>query len=334
MSIRCSLHAAARAAVTLAIGACHSAPALPVEEGVVPVTGGDQLYFRLVGAPAADTVVLLHGGPALSSQYLEAGFGELGRRHALLFYDQRGRGRSSVPRSLDSLSLARDVADLEELRAHFQLGPMSLVGHQWGAGIALKYTIGHPAAVRRIAFLSPMAHKADFVTELIRLPNDPAASQRHGRDRWAGMDTLDPSGYCRQYWGMSFSPVEEVSPAVIAALAPSMCDAPDDRLRLRDAVQRQLFLTIGTWNWTDSIPLLQQPTLVMMGMGEPALIAGARAWAGRLPDARLLVTGRSALFPWVDQGPAIRTALDQFLDGSWPEAGFVVAAPPDSLRHS
>ena len=68
------------------------------------------------------------------------------------------------------------------------------------------------------------------------------------------------------------------------------------------------------------------PTLVVVGAGDPALIAGARAWAARLKDGRVLVAGDSPLFPWVQAPDAVRGAVRTFLDGAWP-AGTEPAAP-------
>lgn len=306
-----------------------SPPPVAVTDGLIDRPGGDQLYYRLVGS-GPDTLVFLHGGPALSSRYLEAAFHSLGRRHGLLFYDARGRGRSPG-RSRDSLRLDVDVTDLEAVRQHFNLGPMKIVGHQWGSAVLLKYWLRYPAEVGRAVLLAPFPHKGDFVWELQYLPNDSVAHRRHAEARAAGLENADPAAYCRGFWGFAFSPIEEVDPRVVRRLAPVICDAPPQQLRQREAIQRQLYLSFGTWNWVDSIPTMTVPALVIAGSGTEALVAGARAWAGRLPDSRLLIAGKTALFPWLEDGPGIVAAVDDFMSGGWPSDGVVVAAPPDSV---
>lgn len=315
----------------LLLSACEPTPAAPVSEGHVEVPGGDQLAYRLIGS-GPDTLVFLNGGPALSARYLEAAFEPLSRRgHTLVFFDARGRGRSPTVRSVDSLRLDTDVGDLEVLRHHLRLGAMTLVGHQWGTAVLLKYWLRFPDGVERAVLLSPFPHKGDFVWELQYLPNDSAAHRRHGAARAARLEQTDPSRYCREFWGFAFSPIEEVKPENVRRLAPLICDGAPAQLAQRETIQRQLFLTFGTWNWVDSIPTLKVPVLVVAGAGEPALIAGARAWAGRLPDARLLVAGTAPLFPWLEAGDQIREAVEQFARGDWPVGGLVVAAPPDAV---
>ena len=319
--------------VTLVDSGCKTVPPPPVREGSVTLNGGDQLFYRIAG-DGTDTVIVVPGGPALGSRYLETALGGLGRSHVLVFYDPRGRGRSSAAQHPDSFSLVQDVGDLVALHDSLRLGPVGLIGHQWGAAVVLHFALVHPADVRRVVLLSPMAHRQDFIFELSILPNDSAALARHGAARVAKVDTLDPTGYCRAFWGFAFSPVEETADKVIQAVAPDICADPPERLRLRESIQRQFYLGMPGWSWIDSLPLLTRPTLVLTGDAVPALIAGAKAWAGRLPDGRLLVTHGSALFPWVDDRRAVEDAVRQFLNGAWPGGAVEIRSPPDSVSHS
>lgn len=312
--------------LTLVLTACApAAPPLPVADGFLAVAGGDSLFYRVAGA-GPDTVVVLHGGPMLDSRYLEALLRPLGDRHALLFYDQRGRGRSSEPQTPEALTLATDVADLEAVRRHFGLERLIVVAHHWGGAILLKHALASPGHLARALLLAPFPHSGALYSELIRRPSDAAALAAHLHAREAGADTSDPSGYCRRYWGMAFSPIEEANPAVLRALAPAVCAESPARLLAREGRQRRLAASLGTWDWSDSLALVGAPTLVLVGAGDPALIAGARAWADRLRDGRVLLAGDSALFPWVQAPDAVRAAVRAFLDGAWP-AGTAPAAP-------
>src|SRR5262245_33707918 len=103
---------------TLLAGACL-ASGTP-GEGRLHLPWGS-LYYRVLGA-GPDTVVVLHGGPGFHHGYLVPALQPLAERHTLIFYDQRGRGRSDWPADSTQLPTADlDVADLEALRAHFRL---------------------------------------------------------------------------------------------------------------------------------------------------------------------------------------------------------------------
>lgn len=311
---------------------CGDHRPLAVREGWLARPGGDSLAYRVVGS-GPDTVVFVHGGPAFGARYLEDAFEGLGDQRTLVFYDLRGRGHSPAVVTPDSLRLDVDVTDLEALRETLGLARLTLVGHHWGTAVVLKYALRYPGRVTRAALLAPFPHKGQYMFELIRQPHDTVALAAHLRAREARADTTDPPGYCRRFWGMALSPIEVTEPAVIGRLAPAICDAPPAALLAREGIQRQLFATFGTWDWSDSIPGLTMPVLVVTGAGSPALLAGARAWAGRLPDGRLLAAGVTPLFPWVQDGPGVLRALREFLAGTWPQASVPVPAPPDTATH-
>jgi proline iminopeptidase len=63
----------------------------------------------------------------------------LAARHVLLFYDQRGTGRSTLVSDSSSLDARRFADDLEALRARFGMQRLTLLGHSWGAGVAALY---------------------------------------------------------------------------------------------------------------------------------------------------------------------------------------------------
>ena len=301
----------------LFLAACSRDGTPPLAQGHLPVAGGDSLYYRIIGR-GADTIVVLHGGPALNSRYLEEALQPLAASHVLLLYDQRGRGRSSDPRSLDSLSFDRDLSDLAEVQAHFRLGPLKVVGHQWGAALAVQYSIRHPGQVARMALLSPLVHQSAAVYKLSLLPNDSEAFANLAVARSTHADSLDPAGFCRQFWGFAFSPAEITARSTIRQLAPAVCSDPPDRLRKRDEVSRRLYVSLGRWTWIDSLTLAVPPALLIVGNDTPPLVDDSRLWTGHLHDARLLIAGRTALLPWIEAGEEVNHDLDLFFRGTWP----------------
>lgn len=303
-------------------------PLAPLAEGMLAVSDGDSLYFRLTGR-GTDTLVLLHGGPALNGRYLEAALTPLAEHHVLLSYDQRGRGRSTTPHHPDSLSFARDLDDLAALQAHFQLGPLKLVGHHWGAALAAQYAIRFPGRVARMVLLSPMPERLSYNFRLAYLANDTLAIAAWNAARERGADSLDPASFCRAYWGFLFSPAEVTTKRVVTGLAPLICDESPERIRARPGSARQLFLSLPGYDWSDSLAFAKAPALVIVGGESAAWLSNADLWASRLPDARKLVLGHTALFPWVEAGPELNREVDRYLGGAWPVAAVAV----DSLGH-
>src|SRR5438132_13967303 len=112
---------------------------------------GAQLFTIEVGH-GPEVAVLLHGGPGASHDYLRPGLDALAApdRRRLLYYDQRGSGRSPLAAGVAPASWQQHVADLDAVRAHLGGAPMTLVGYSWGALLALLYAVQHPAHVPRL----------------------------------------------------------------------------------------------------------------------------------------------------------------------------------------
>src|SRR5262245_23291553 len=87
---------------------------------------GVEPFVRRVGEGAP--VVVLHGGPGADHEYLRPGFDALADARELVYYDQRGGGRSPVARDVP-VGWTEQVADLEALRRHWGLERLTVAGY-------------------------------------------------------------------------------------------------------------------------------------------------------------------------------------------------------------
>jgi proline iminopeptidase len=107
------------------------------------------LYAREVGQGTA--IIILHGGPDFDHSYLLPELDRLSDSFHLIYYDQRGRGRSADRVQPEDVTLASDVADLEKVRQYFHLGSVVLLGHSWGTVLALEYALRYPERLSRLS---------------------------------------------------------------------------------------------------------------------------------------------------------------------------------------
>ena len=86
---------------------------------------GVELFERRIGS--GPEVVILHGGPGAQHDYLLPGFDRIAPGRTLIYYDQRGGGRSPVPRDT-AVGWREQVADLEALREVWRLERLTRAG--------------------------------------------------------------------------------------------------------------------------------------------------------------------------------------------------------------
>ncbi|MGW7051576.1 alpha/beta fold hydrolase [Streptomyces sp. NPDC054887] len=110
---------------------------------------GAALWAR--GSGEGDPLILCHGGPGLWDTFEDVSRLLVDRGFAVHRWDQRGCGRSE---RRGPYSVARSVADLDAVRRHFGLDAVTLLGHSWGARLALHYALAHPGRVTRLVYVS------------------------------------------------------------------------------------------------------------------------------------------------------------------------------------
>jgi proline iminopeptidase/L-proline amide hydrolase len=121
--------------------------ALPERELMVPVEGGRVWVsvngdLKAAGAP----VVFIHGGPG-STHASFGGLTALADQRAVILYDQLDSGMSDHPGDPANWRVARFVGELESIRKALKIERWHVVGHSWGAAIALEYTARYPGHV-------------------------------------------------------------------------------------------------------------------------------------------------------------------------------------------
>jgi pimeloyl-ACP methyl ester carboxylesterase len=93
-----------------------------------------------------ETVIVLHGGPAAAHDYLRPEWDELAKKSKVVYYDQRGCGKSDPA---ICYSWREHVSDLKRLITQLsKRRKVILAGSSWGSMLALLYAYSYPEDIK------------------------------------------------------------------------------------------------------------------------------------------------------------------------------------------
>lgn len=123
-----------------------------VSAGMVHTPEVDLAYETLGTDTTQPPIVAVNGGPGLTHAYMVQNdlWARVARQRKVVFYDQRGDGRSTRLAPGAPQTMQAQVADLDAVRAALKAEKIDLVGDSFGGLVVLAYTLAHPEHVRRL----------------------------------------------------------------------------------------------------------------------------------------------------------------------------------------
>ncbi len=113
---------------------------------------GVKLYVHSAGT--GKPCLFIHGGPGLTSYIFEATPAAklLEQKMHMIYYDQRGSGRSASPAN-GNYSIKRMEKDIEELRNFVNIKKWSVMAHSFGGLIMTAYAKDYPKRIRSLVYV-------------------------------------------------------------------------------------------------------------------------------------------------------------------------------------
>jgi proline iminopeptidase len=259
--------------------------------------------------------------------YLRPDLARLATDWNVIYFDQRGAGRSTVTRKASSLTVSKHVDDLDTVRRFLDLDRVVLLGHSWGAGLALQYAVRFPDRVSALLLANPIPprqtpYMEQFSLNLTAWMEEPTRKEL-ARLEAARIDANDPVAACRDFWSL-FIRGYFADPSRVSSIRGDVCDDPAEAVRNHSRVASLTVDSLGDWDWQESLATVHARTLVIHGDADPIPLESAREWAAAMPNARLFVIEDSGHFPFVEQPQIFFAAADEFLRGAWPGDARVV----------
>ena len=264
---------------------------------------GVSIFERRIGS--GSPAVVLHGGPGAHHGYLLPGFDALARDRELIYYDQRGGGRSPVPRETP-VGWQEQVADLEELRKQWGLETLTIIGYSWGGLLAQLYATEFPQRVGRLALVSPAPAwremRLEFERRFAERNLAPALQQQRAELRASGLREKNPAEYAQRVFELSVAPYFH-DPSRARDLTP---------FRVTGRTQQEIWSSLGNYDLRQALARVHIPSIVIQGEDDPIPLGATRTVA-RLLNAELQLLPRCGHVPYIEAHEEFVRLLDGFL---------------------
>jgi proline iminopeptidase len=250
----------------------------------------------------------MHGGPGAHHDYLLPQMLELSDEYEMVFYDQRGGGKSKTP-TQEPITWETQVDDLGLAARELITGPLTLVGYSWGALLSLLYAThlpaGAPAPVR-LVLISPASvarrHRLEFEKEMASRQAAPWVAQQRAALQASGLRDRDPEAYRQRAFELS----------VAGYFAHPENAHSLTQFRVTSRVQQSIWESLGDFDLGPALRALRLPSLVIHGKQDPIPVASSEEIAAAL-GADLVVLDDCGHVPYVEQPVKLFAAVREFL---------------------
>ena len=269
-----------------------------------------------------ETILGLHGGPGLDHRYIQRLADIAGDGVRVVLYDQLGSGQSDRPDNPSLWRIERFVAELQTVRDRLELTDIHLFGQSWGGWLALEAVLGGASGIKTLLLGNTSASIPETFKGMVAKRSALSAHDygilmecegRGDLDDPEYVDVIDglyaahlrrstpyePQRSLREYRAQ-IKPVLETGPAFYEMWGPHefLCNG-----------------NLATWDVTDRLPEIRQPTLILSALHDHLIIPLQTAMAERIPDNELVIFGNSSHLTLLErEADAYLAAIRSFVD--------------------
>lgn len=290
------------------------------EAGYVRLGGVEQWVMTRGENVANPVLVVLHGGPGFSdTAFLRYYTPELERSFTVVYWDQRGTGRSyrpTLPRS--SMTVAQFLTDLDELveivRRRLGKDKVVILGHSWGSALGVLYTTRFP---EKVAVYVGVAQAGDCAAgEVASYSKAVAEAERQGkRSVLRKLRIIGPPPHSadkvfvertcalRLAGGLKPKALWATTRMLLGAREASLLDLGATLRAFRFSMET-MWPEVSRLNLIEAVPALDVPVVFMLGRRDPWIPAETSVAyfdALRAPSKKLLWFDGSGHEPFVDE---------------------------------
>lgn len=296
-----------------------------MEEGFVDAHGV-LIYYKIVGRGAP--LMIVHGGPGASHDYLLPYLLPLARNNKLVFIDERGSGRSEKLQDVSQYTVENMAEDVEEVRQALGLGKVSLLGHSYGGVLAQAYAFKYQQNLTHLILGGTFYSTAEMNKVLAREKQNmpPEELQKLQALEKAGLfgkgkpweQHRYPDEYAKLAWGDGYFPyLYQARPDPNYDPASGNTSTSWDLYREMWGSHGEFIIdgNLKSVEYADKLPGIKVPTLLICGDHDESDPSLSRFMHEKIAGSKLVVLPQSGHMAFVDQPNLYIKAVNDFLHG-------------------
>ncbi|HUY42767.1 MAG TPA: proline iminopeptidase-family hydrolase [Acidimicrobiales bacterium] len=290
-----------------------------VREGVAPF-GAWQTWYRVSGdlASGRTPLVVAHGGPGSTHDYVLAIAQLAERGRPVIHYDQLGSGRSTHlrDRGADFWTVELFLDELDDLLAHLDIADdYHLLGQSWGGMLGAEHAIRRPVGLRSLVLSNSPASMALWASEAKILRSRLPRAIEEALDRHEAAGTIQDPEYLEAtkfYYDEHVCRVVPNPPEVVRTFEWMS----EDSTVYETMNGPNEFFCVGTlrdWSVVDEVHRIVAPTLLISGRHDEATPATVQPFFDAIGDVRWEIFEDSSHMPFVEEAERYLDVVEGFL---------------------
>ena len=293
-------------------------PIAAEHEGYVPFRGY-RTWYRVVGECESEStgkfpLLVLHGGPGASHDYLEPISTIASTGRCVVFYDQLGGGKSDHPSNPTMWTPELFVDEVSAVRDALGLGRVHLLGQSWGGMLGMQYALTQPEGLLSLVIANSPASMPQFLAGVNQLRSllPPEVQRTLLEHETAGTtDSVEYEDAVQVFYRRHLCRAEPW-PDCLSRTFDLMARYPEVYHTMNGPSEFHVIGSIKGWDITSRLGEIRVPTLIISGRYDEVLPSVAETVHRGIEGSEMVLFEKSAHCPHLEEPERYMQVLDEF----------------------
>jgi L-proline amide hydrolase len=282
--------------------------------------GDYETWYRVTGDLSSPKLplVVVHGGPGCTHDYLDNLKKLAGDGRAVIHYDQIGNGKSThLPeKGADFWTVAFFLGELDSLLDHLGIQDRyALLGQSWGGMLGAEHAVRQPPGLKALIIANSPASMELWSSGAAELRDAMPAHLRAALEEHERLGTFEHPDYqaaTRAFYDRHVCRVIPW-PAELERTFAALAADPTVYYTMNGPNEFHTIGTLKTWTIIDRLHQITAPTLVIRGFHDEATEACTEPFVSRIAGAEYEVFPHSSHLPHLEEEDAFFARVRAFL---------------------